>query len=559
MEQHTDNPAFTAEVFAETMLEPLFYFAMARTHDENEASEIVSDVAEAVLTALSRGIAPEHPHGWVWRIAKNRYARYAAERMHRRESTFSLSMGDDGALAQYDIPDNTPSAEERMILEEDLTALRRTLAYIRSDWRQVLVAYYLEDKPIRQIASELSIPEGTVKTRLYQSRNYLKEGIYMARTYGKLSYAPENVDFSMSGYSSDQRPWNIITHKLNKNILLAAYRTPSTAEELALEIGIALPYMEDELEFLVRESLLRKNGDKYETGFMILSADAQAKLQEHLLQITPQVTELLTQAIEAEMFSDYTKDIRWHDGCIPEEEIRWVLLMREVDYIGWETYNKGDPNVSTDLPERPSGRWNLLGFEDFQHDIPFVGQHGAMDGVGKRNIWFSQYKFNWNNIANRTPLHLTYAESETLESICLGKDLTGVPEEHLTTLTNAGYIVQDGETYRPSLFVFRRKAREDALAQKKAADPEGYAAWEKTWRAPEAEAIALMQSYTDFCRGIIAAEVPDFLKNDRFQQDFALSNGTNLRGAVFLEALKTGYITYDPEKTSQSAGAFINL
>ena len=139
----------------------------------------------------------------------------------------------------------------------------------------------------------------------------------MARTYGKLSYAPENVNFSMSGYSSDQRPWNIITHKLYKNILLAAYRTPSTAEELAMEMGIALPYMEDELEFLVRESLLRKNGDKYETGFMILSADAQEKLQEHLLQITPKVTELLTQAkiqlakdgwdLQIEMYDDYQK------------------------------------------------------------------------------------------------------------------------------------------------------------------------------------------------------------------------------------------------------------
>jgi len=561
----TDTLPFTAEIFAKTMLEPLFYFAMARTHDENEAAELVSDIAESVLTALSRGTVPEHPHGWVWRIAKNRYARYAAERMYRRESTFSLSMEEDGAFSQYDIPDAAPSPEEQLILEEDLAALRRTLAYIRSDWRQVLVAYYLEDKPIRQIASELSIPEGTVKTRLYQSRNYLKEGIYMARTFGKLSWAPENVNFSMSGYSSDERPWNIITHKLYKNILLAAYRTPSTAEELALEMGIALPYMEDELEFLVRESLLRKNGDKYETGFMILSADAQDKMQENLLKITPKITELLTQAIEAEMFSDYTKDIAWHDGCIPEEEIRWVLLMREVDYIGWETYSKGEPN-SSDLPERPSGRWNLLGFETltnadiaFDGDIPFVGQHGAMDGAGKRYIWFSQYKFNWHGITNRTPLHLRYAETETLEAICLGKDLTGVPEEHLTTLTDAGYIVQDGETYRPSLFVFRRKAREDALAQKKAADPEGYAAWEKTWRAPEAEAIALMQSYTDFCRGIIAAEVPDFLKDDRFQQDFALSNGTNLRGAVFLEALKTGYISYDPEKTSQSAGAFINL
>ncbi|MBQ8401604.1 MAG: sigma-70 family RNA polymerase sigma factor, partial [Clostridia bacterium] len=316
MGNRTDSTIFTADAFAETMLQPLFYFAMARTHDEHEASEIVSDVAEAVLTALARGVCPENPHGWVWAIAKNRYARYARERLHRRERSFSLSMDDETVL---DIPDDAPSAEERLILEEDLSALRRTLAWIRSDWRQVLVAYYLEDKPIRQIALELSVPEGTVKTRLYQSRNYLKEGIYMARTFGKLSYAPENVNFSMSGYSSDKRPWSIITHKLYKNILLAAYRTPSTAEDLALEVGIALPYMEDELEFLVRESLLRKNGDKYETGFMILSADAQEKMQENLLKITPKVTELLIKATEAEMFSDYTKDIVWHDGYVPED------------------------------------------------------------------------------------------------------------------------------------------------------------------------------------------------------------------------------------------------
>lgn len=552
MDERQDTGTFTAEVFAETMLRPLFYFAMARTHDESEASEIVSDVAEAVLSALAKGVCPAHPHGWVWRIAKNRYARYAGERNVRREREFSLSMEDGEAL---DIPDESPTAEERLILEEELAALRQTLAYIRSDWRQVLAAYYLEDKSVRQIASELNIPEGTVKTRLYQSRKYLKEGMHMARTFGTLSWAPENVNFVMSGYSTDGRPWNIVSHLLHKNIILAAYRTPSTAEELALEMGIALPYMEDELEFLVRENLLRKNGDKYETGFMILSADAQAKMQENLLKITPKMTELLIRATEAEMFSAYTGDIVWHDDCVPEEEIRWVLLMHEVDYIGWNTYSKGEPG-SAELPERPSGRWNLLGFENFAGDIPFVGQHGAMDGSDKRYIWFSQFKFRWNNLGERTPEHLTYAETEALEAICLGKELTDAMKEHLPALQSGGYLSADG---KPTLFVFRKQARREALERKKAADPEGYAAWEKTWRTPEAEAIALMQSHTDFCRGVIAAEVPDFLKDDRFQQDFALSNGTNLRGAVFLEAMKTGYLAYDPEKTSQSVGAVLVL
>ncbi|MBR5446211.1 MAG: hypothetical protein IKV57_08810, partial [Clostridia bacterium] len=263
---------------------------------------------------------------------------------------------------------------------------------------------------------------------------------------------------------------------------------------------------------------------------------------------------------EAEMFSDYTADIVWHGGYVPEDEIRWTLLMSEVDYIGCQTYNSGDKGMaSNEMPQRPNGKWNLLGFEDYKDILPFVGQHGAMDSSDKHPINFSQFKFNWNGIANRTPLHLKYAETETLEAVCLGKDLSSVPTEHLTALTDAGYIVQDGETYKPSLFVFYRQVRQDALEQKKAADPEGYAAWNKTWKDLEEEAIALVQSHTDFCRGVIAAEVPDFLKDNQFQQNFALSNGVNLRGAVFMEAIKTGYLTYDSEKSSQSLGAYIRF
>ncbi|MBR4959625.1 MAG: sigma-70 family RNA polymerase sigma factor, partial [Clostridia bacterium] len=369
-ENITTNNPFDSETFARTMLEPLFYFAMSRTRDENEASGLVSDIAEAVLSALAQGKHPGDPQAWVWKIAKNRYARYVKTRLRDRERTVSITTDEE----DFDLPDTDDTPEERLLLSEEeaqknehLAKLRETLAHIRSDWRQVLVAYYMENRPIREIAASLGLPEGTVKTKLYQSRKFLKEGIFMARTYGKLSYAPENVNFSMSGYSLDQRPWSIITHKLHKNILLAAYRTPSTAEDLAMEMGIALPYMEDELEFLVRETLLVKNGDTYETGFMILSADAQEKMQENLLKITPKVTELLTKAVEAEMFSDYTADIVWHGGYVPEDEIRWVMLMNEVDYIGSQTYNfdyKG--MTSNEMPQRPSGKWNLLGFEDYK-------------------------------------------------------------------------------------------------------------------------------------------------------------------------------------------------
>ena len=60
-----------------------------------------------------------------------------------------------------------------------------------------------------------------------------------------------------------------------KNIFLELYENPETAEEMSLEMGIALPYMESELEFLVRETFLTKEGNKYRTAFPIVDKEKQ--------------------------------------------------------------------------------------------------------------------------------------------------------------------------------------------------------------------------------------------------------------------------------------------
>ena len=55
----------------------------------------------------------------------------------------------------------------------------------------------------------------------------------------------------MNGMGSENgAPWCYLEKLLDKNIMLAAYRTPSTAEELSVEVGVALPYIEEELKAL---------------------------------------------------------------------------------------------------------------------------------------------------------------------------------------------------------------------------------------------------------------------------------------------------------------------
>jgi hypothetical protein len=84
---------------------------------------------------------------------------------------------------------------------------------------------------------------------------------------------------------------------LAKNAMLALYRNPMSAKDLAIEMGIALPYMEDELSNLVRSTLLRKNGDKYETAIFIASAKLQEKCCAYIASAARELTETQCRAL----------------------------------------------------------------------------------------------------------------------------------------------------------------------------------------------------------------------------------------------------------------------
>ena len=55
--------------------------------------------------------------------------------------------------------------------------------------------------------------------------------------------------------------------------MLAAYDIPMTAQELSVELGVAMPYLEEELAILVKAGVLLKTGEKYRTNLVILTGD----------------------------------------------------------------------------------------------------------------------------------------------------------------------------------------------------------------------------------------------------------------------------------------------
>ncbi len=538
--------------FAESYMEKLFYFCLKKTGNHTEAEDLTQDIALQIITALIKGTMPTSFSAWVWQIARNRYSVWTKEKHNRNESVTGSDIGD------YEIEDESENILDEMIHTEQMALLRRELAFIKSDYRNIVVAYYIENKSVRDIASSLSISISAVQQRLHRARIILKEGMNMAREFGKLSYNPEDISFINNGiFGANHEPWNYITRSLCKNILLAAYRNPATAAELSMEIGVALPYMEEELASLVDATLMKKNGNKYETNFFIVSADAQEKIYAHLRSIAPELTKAVIDTMEYNIEWSSKNAPDWHEGYQSYEDMKWALLMIEADNVYFDTLKPFSKNTK-DIPNigswghtiRPhGGEWDLLGLEIHHGDEPkHVGLNGCVSNPKEKElpeIMFRQFRYKYCDIEKRTPHNLTYAEAQSMVAVANGKSAE-VDFTILNRLESYGYIKKSEDGYIPTIMVMREEKA------KKMPDE-----IRKHFESLRRKATDIATRHYLFCREQIYKEIPDFLKEDEFQIAHACANIFAIRGAVLEEAIKQGYLTFDKDNDKQMLGAYL--
>ena len=80
---------------------------------------------------------------------------------------------------RYDFhePDDSIPAREDELSVDDRLDLYQALDELAPDEKSLVILKYFEDKSFREIASILSIPESTVKTRLYRIIGKLRDAI----------------------------------------------------------------------------------------------------------------------------------------------------------------------------------------------------------------------------------------------------------------------------------------------------------------------------------------------------------------------------------------------
>lgn len=134
-----------------------------------DVDDVVQDVFLAALRGWSRFRYDSRPETWLTRITINACRAHA----RRRRPWLRLLVG----RTRADSPDALPAPERAAgrADTETLAAVRTAVRGLPLRQREVVVLYYLEQRPVREIAELLDLRPNTVDARLTRARRALAE------------------------------------------------------------------------------------------------------------------------------------------------------------------------------------------------------------------------------------------------------------------------------------------------------------------------------------------------------------------------------------------------
>lgn len=290
----------------------IFFYCVKRCNSRSDAEDLSQDILLDIIININKGIEIENFDYYIWQICKNHYSKYVKEKVKKRENIT--------VIEEIDKPGNDINSLDKLINSEKIALMNTSIKLLSRDYSEILYSYYIEDNTISYIAKNLNLPLGTVKRRLFDIRNKLKEYLKMERLSGKKAFVPkEYVGMISYDEKPNCNPYEITKSLLVKNLLFHSYGNPCTIEEYSIELGISRPYIEDYLNDLINYDLIEKVQNKYLTKIAFINQETRRNILNY---VRDNINELSNKII------DYCKNnINYYRSLIDNKNITDDLLL----------------------------------------------------------------------------------------------------------------------------------------------------------------------------------------------------------------------------------------
>jgi RNA polymerase sigma factor (sigma-70 family) len=159
------------EELAMPLFDSLYNFARWLVHSETDTEDLVQETYLKALNSFASFQPGTNFRAWIFKILKNTFLT-SCSKLSRR-MTVAVDSEEDFPV----LPATSATPESLLIEGSSIDAVRCAIEQLPVIFREVILLCDVEDASYKEIADILSIPIGTVMSRLARARQQVRESL----------------------------------------------------------------------------------------------------------------------------------------------------------------------------------------------------------------------------------------------------------------------------------------------------------------------------------------------------------------------------------------------
>jgi RNA polymerase sigma factor (sigma-70 family) len=149
----------------------VYSFMLKRTENETIAEDITIETFSKAFDKIASYNSEFQFNTWLIAIAKNVYI----DLLRKKKTSLFIEITDNEDQQAYNIADPTPSAEDALIKEQNLSRLLQCIKELKPHYQEVIQLRYFQEMTYQEIALKINEPLSNVKVKLLRAKKLLAE------------------------------------------------------------------------------------------------------------------------------------------------------------------------------------------------------------------------------------------------------------------------------------------------------------------------------------------------------------------------------------------------
>ncbi|MEC5166292.1 RNA polymerase sigma factor (sigma-70 family) [Flavobacterium sp. PL11] len=149
----------------------VYGFMLLRTQNETNAEDITIETFSKAFDKIATYNPEFQFNTWLIAIAKNVHI----DLLRKNKSSLFIDITNEENQQAYNIADTTPSAEDELITEQNLSRLLQFIKELKPHYQEVIQLRYFQELSYQEIATKIGEPLSNVKVKLLRAKKLLAE------------------------------------------------------------------------------------------------------------------------------------------------------------------------------------------------------------------------------------------------------------------------------------------------------------------------------------------------------------------------------------------------